>query len=230
MCYHFIKTWSILVKILFLDMDGTIIDSSVAITKTINKFRLNYGMQSTLSKEFVVKTINTLDVNPYREFYGIDNIDTKQIKEFEKEYAKNYISFAKLYPGAYEFILNCKKNRNLSVVLASNAPSSQIKNILEFFNIDFCFDLILGAGKNIINSEVVDILPKPNTHMIDYTINFFSDKNIPLNNIYLVGDSPKDRLCAENSNINFIGVNWGFGELSGCDIVHNFEQLQEKIF
>ncbi|ELZ2120112.1 HAD family hydrolase, partial [Campylobacter coli] len=56
----------------FFDMDGTLIDSANAISCAVNEIRNELNL-SPLSREKIMQTINTPNVDWAKELYSIDN-------------------------------------------------------------------------------------------------------------------------------------------------------------
>lgn len=183
-------------KVVIFDMDGTIINSSKAIGKTINSVRQELGLDA-LSEEFIVKTINEPNKNLAYEFYGINN-PTGSFKEgFEDKFKKNYDLYAETYSGIKE-LLKGLKDSGYKVALASNAPAKTLEQILKRNEIFDFFDMVVGADD--------EIPPKPDPTML----NLVCDK-LGATKAIFVGDSLKDESAAINAKMPYIHVNWGFG-------------------
>ncbi|WP_033915837.1 HAD family hydrolase [Campylobacter sputorum] len=187
-------------KTIIFDMDGTIIDSSEAICVTINQTRQNIGLKTNLQKEFILKTINSLDKNMLKEFFELENPTNKMMQDFQKDFDKNYNIYAKKYDCVDEILDFCISKKYF-IVLASNAPQNSLKRILEKNKIYDKFNFIIGFSKNIPK--------KPDPAML----NLAKEKGLNEKAIF-IGDSIKDEMAAINANMTYINVSWGFGENS----------------
>ncbi|OPA76505.1 haloacid dehalogenase [Campylobacter pinnipediorum subsp. pinnipediorum] len=205
-------------KVVIFDMDGTVIDSSTAIEKTINGIRKDMGLDE-LAKAYITKVINEPGRNLAFDLYGIQTPSTSLKKGFEAEFEKNYDLYATTYNGVKELLQKCKDN-DYKIVLASNAPEKTLSKILEKNEILHFFDEVIGASK--------DVPEKPDPTMLNLAI----DKTGATKAVF-VGDSLKDKMAADNAKIDYIQVNWGFGvaieSKYSADTTDQAWQLIEKI-
>ncbi|AQW85704.1 putative protein, putative phosphoglycolate phosphatase [Campylobacter pinnipediorum subsp. caledonicus] len=205
-------------KVVIFDMDGTVIDSSTAIEKTINGIRKDMGLDE-LAKAYITKVINEPGRNLAFDLYGIQTPSTSLKKGFEAEFEKNYDLYATTYNGVKELLQKCKDN-DYKIVLASNAPEKTLSKILEKNEILHFFDEVIGASK--------DVPEKPDPTMLHLAI----DKTGATKAVF-VGDSLKDKMAADNAKIDYIQVNWGFGvaieSKYSADTTDQAWQLIEKI-
>lgn len=189
-------------KLVIFDMDGTLVDSAKAITKTINETRKELGLDSNLESDFIIKIINDPDKKYIKEFYpGI--IPTKELMlRFEELFRQNYAKYATLYNDIYE-LLKKLKDENFIITLASNAPKISLEKILKKLEIFDFFDYIIGSSK--------EIPKKPDPTMLINIINHYFENNKSFKAIF-IGDSLKDKNAASNAKIEYLHANWGFGK------------------
>lgn len=186
-------------KTIIFDMDGTLIDSKKAIVKTVNGLRADLGLEP-LDDEFILKSINEPNINLATKLYGMKCPTKEDIAKFDDMYVKNYILLATLYDGMEDVLKNCK-NSGYFVVLATNAPTARLEEILEKNNVLKYFDAIFCAN----NSP-----KKPDPTMLIKAIEIKNnEKNI------FVGDSIGDFLAYENAinkgaKLKYLNVVWGF--------------------
>lgn len=187
-------------KTIIFDMDGTLIDSSDAICFTINETRQKLGLKDDLKKDFILKTINSLNKNMLKEFFNLEKPTKEMMENFDKEFNKNYSLYAKKYSCVDE-ILNFCINKKYFIVLASNAPQDSLEPILKKSKIFDKFNFIVGFSK--------EIPKKPDPTMLS-----LAKKKGENDNAIFIGDSIKDEMAAVNANMPYINVAWGFGENS----------------
>lgn len=190
-------------KVIIFDMDGTVLDSSEAIARTINEARFELGFKP-LSTVEIICAVNTPGRDLVKEFYGIDNPSAKFKDLFEDKFKKNYDLLARPYDGIVELLQNIKLSGS-KIAMASNAPANTLEDILKKCEIYDFFDVIVGACK--------DMRQKPEPDMLYEAIRLSGASS----GIF-VGDSLKDEQAAKAASIPYIQVCWGLAEHSiGAD-------------
>lgn len=178
----------------FFDMDGTLIDSANAISCAVNEIRNELNL-NPLSREKIMQTINTPNVDWAKELYNIDNFHHSSFKDgFEKYFIKHYEQSVVLFEGIKE-MLEFLKEKNCFLAIATNAPQSSLSSILKKHEIIPYFDKILGVS--------LGIEPKPHPMMLDLL-----KSEAPHKTSIFIGDSQKDRECAKNANMPYFHAKW----------------------
>ncbi|RDU73084.1 HAD family hydrolase [Helicobacter aurati] len=176
------------------DMDGTLLDSEPSICGAVNEIRESLGF-SKLSDENILHTIHTPSLNCAEVFYNIKDFPHKSYKVgFEKYFSKHYEN-ATLFDGVDEMLKTCKE-RKYFLAIASNAPHSGLKPILQKHKIAEFFDVIIGTDSHIES--------KPNPMMIYRIL-----QNAPFKSSVFVGNCIKDEGAATNANIPYLQAKWG---------------------
>ncbi|WP_458699406.1 HAD family hydrolase [Sulfurospirillum sp. 1307] len=188
-----------MIKSIIFDMDGTLLDSSYALTCSVNYVRESIGLEP-VTTEYLEYYINKPDQNLAKIFYETKEWQKEHRELFSKHYMENANLHVKPYDGAYE-LLEELKGKNYSLSIATNAFDIFAVNMLKHQNMLDFFDYIVGA--NMVEK------PKPNPDMIYKISNLNS---IPLENTVLVGDSLKDESAAKNAGVDFLFVEWGYGK------------------
>ncbi len=179
-------------------MDGTLIDSSQAITNSVNFVRSQIGLPP-IDVETVTKNINLPDAHLPKIFYNTNEYNEKHRELFRKHYHKECTKNIKLYPGIREVLEILSKDFTLSI--ATNASDFFAVKMLKHLGVDKHFKTILGRN------NVKEV--KPNPEIIEKILKQTGSSE---KETLLIGDSQKDELTAKNANIEFIFVTWGFGE------------------
>ncbi|MDD2382552.1 MAG: HAD family hydrolase [Sulfurospirillaceae bacterium] len=182
---------------IIFDMDGTLIDSSRAMTASVNYVRHTLGLEP-IEKSFLEYYINQPDQHLPKIFYNTDVYNPAHRELFKEHYLESTKSMISLYPDVHELLeaLHAKATLNI----ATNANDIFARHMLSLLGIQEYFTCILGAN----NVKA----PKPEPDMIDTIIELTSSTK---SETILVGDSVKDEYAARNAHVNFIFADWGYG-------------------
>lgn len=202
-------------KLIMFDMDGTLINSGVAITNTINYVRENLGFEK-MEKDFILEKVNDPDINAAEFFYGTKDFTEQQKVLFEEHYNANCLSNLELYNGIEKLIDDLKSDFTLTV--ATNANSVFAKKMLDYVGIGQHFKTILGYD-SVQN-------PKPHPEMVNKILN---KHEIHKHNAQLIGDSHKDTMAASKAGVDSVLVNWGFSNHLN-DAIETIEELEKRIY
>lgn len=187
-------------RIVIFDMDGTLVDSAMDITLTINHIRKTRGLEP-LSKESIVQAINSNNSGLSEFFYGTKTYEKKEKDLFESHYWDQCIQNISVYPEIPE-LLESLRERGVRLSVATNAASIFAKKMLKKTKLTPYFDHILGS------CDVKNAKPHPEIiynilRRYNFSMELFS---IPV----IVGDSHKDLGAAKEAKINAIYAKWGF--------------------
>jgi phosphoglycolate phosphatase len=212
--FHVAKTKPVYNYIL-LDLDGTITDSNVGVTKSV-QYALKYF-------DILVEDLSSLYgfIGPplkesFMKFYDFDDdMATKAAAEFRKYYAVKGICENILYDGMIELLQKLTEN-NKTIILATAQVTVYAEKILKYFEIDKFFISVCGSeldGRRSNKNEVIQYALEQN------------DIN-DLNDVIMVGDREHDIIGAKKNGIASVGVLYGYGdynELSnaGADYIVN---------
>ncbi len=214
-------------KAVLFDLDGTLIDSSEGITKSVQYTLDYYGIE-----EHDLKKLRCFIGPPLKlSFMNHYNFTEEQAIEAVAKYRERYqpigIYECSLYPGVEECIRALKKKGYL-IGMASSKPEVSCRKILEHFNIIDLFDDVVGAtldGRIDTKEEVLNEVMRRWEHV---------DKN----DMCLIGDTLFDVEGANQVGIKTVGVSFGFGDISAmkeagaatiCDSMVEVIDAVEKI-
>ncbi len=200
-------------KLIIFDMDGTLLDSSKSITKSINYVRNELDLPP-FSVEKITKLINMPDQDLPKLFYENIQPYSECRKIFEKHYYKNCIYQMELYDGIQEMIQNL--NNKYKMAVATNAYEIFAKKMIRHLHIEKYFQIIIGS--DTINAK------KPDPKILQYILDYF---NIKKEEAVLIGDSLKDEEAAKNAGLEYIFAEWGFGESENPNYKLSLEKLDE---
>lgn len=198
-------------------MDGTLLDSSLAMTISVNHVRKSFGL-SPIEKEYLEFHINQPDVDLPMKLYEIPHYTQEHRNRFAEHYLANANLHVKPYDGAYE-LLEALHVKGMTLSIATNATDFFARNMLEGQGMLKFFSHVIGAN-NVENS-------KPNPDMLHHISEL---SKIPLAHSLLVGDSIKDEGAAKNANIDFLFASWGYGTSSNhTQAFTNIKELQKYL-
>ncbi len=184
-------------KSVIFDMDGTLVNSSITLVNAINYVREHLYLPR-LKSEDILSRVNDHSINPAQYFYKSKNFLPIHEKLFSEYYSAHHGKELELYDGIMDMILELK-NREFKIAIATNAyRRSAIESlthlgIVSHFDSVVCFDDV-GLGK-----------PAP-----DMLYKILEEFSIESHEAIFVGDGERDKMAADNANIDFIMVNWGF--------------------
>ena len=188
-----------MIKLVIFDMDGTLLDSSSAMTYSVNYVRSIMGLEP-IDKTYVECQLNQPDSDLPMLLYGTKEYTKEQQSLFRKHYLENLPAFIKPYDGAIE-LLKYLKSKNISLGIATNAPDFFAKHMIKVCKLEDFFSSIVGAN----NVEKT----KPDPQMLKLLCDNFS---VSIDESIFIGDSIKDELAAKNANMEFIFADWGYGK------------------
>lgn len=192
-------------NIVIFDLDGTLIDSSEGIFNSIryaeeklNLVRLDESMLSSF--------VGPPPTESYQKFHGLDPVSAKIATKYHREYAKEKGLYeSKIYPGIRELLVELKE-MDYFLSVATLKSQSIAEEILKNFDIYGLFDSVVGIDEDesLSKSQIINIA----IDKID------SIEKSPV----MIGDTISDAIGAEKSNVDFIGVTYGFGFKSHQDL------------
>lgn len=210
--------------IIFLDLDGTLVDSAPGIKESVKYALMHFGIEENDEKKLNL-FIGPPLFDAFSEIYGMNKEDAdKAVEKYRENYKKNKAMLKyKVYNDVEKMLITLKDN-NLIICLATAKPKAFAEIILEDAGILKYFDKINGAS--------FDESKRTKTAVIKDTI---ETNNYEKERILMVGDRENDVTGAKNNGISVLGVTYGYGnkkELNdaGCfDVVNSPEEVTEFI-
>ena len=199
-------------KYILFDLDGTLTDPCVGITKSV-EYALNKFGITVENREKLEKFIGPPLINSFMEFYNFDKENAIKAVAFYREYfSVKGIFENKLYDGIEEMLKRLKKMDKI-IILATSKPEKFANQILKFFKIEKYFDIVCGATMDEKLCEKNDII----RYALSKIENFSE-------NAIMVGDRKFDISGAKDNHIDSIGVTYGFGsvkelQIAGADYI-----------
>lgn len=200
-------------KYVLMDLDGTITNPKIGITKSIQK-ALEYFNIVIEDLDLLTKHIGPPLRAGLMEQYGFTAEEAEIAVEKYREYFQEQgIYENEVYEGMEELLSRLKMDHR-KLIVATSKPEAFAKIILKHFKLDHFFDDICGATFDDTRSKKEDV--------IQYALEKNGIKD--LSEVIMVGDRRYDVEGAKTVGINSIGVLYGFGsreelEVAGADYI-----------
>lgn len=211
-------------KAVLFDLDGTLIDSSEGITKSVQYALAHFGIEEASLEKLRVFIGPPLDPT-FTKYYGFS---VEQAKEAVRVYRERYrpigIYECQLYPHVKETIQTLKQ-QGYTIGIASSKPEVFCRKILEHLEVLDLLDDVVGSVPeiNMVTKEQV-------LHEVMRRWSAIEKKDM-----CLVGDTIFDIEGANLVGIDAIGVSYGFGDVKEMleggakAIIDSLDQLPQAI-
>lgn len=185
-------------KHILFDLDGTLTDPMMGITKSV-RYALNYYGIEVNNLNDLLPFIGPPLRDSFQEYYGFDEAKANEAVEKYREYYKNDGIFDnKVYRGMKECLQTLKDNGK-KLYVATSKPEFFAKQIIDHFSLSEYFKYIGGSEFNSREkkAEVIEYVLKTN--------------QIDNNDVIMVGDRKHDIIGAHENKIPCVGVLYGYG-------------------
>lgn len=189
-------------KYIFMDLDGTITNPKIGITKSFQYSLESFGIKVD-NLDNLTRHIGPPLVDTFKDYYGFDEEKTKQaVKKYKERFEEVGWCENVVYDGMEETLRVLKESGKILIV-ATSKPENMAKKILDYFQLSQYFTDICGAAENGYRAKKHEV--------IQYAI----DKNEIGNKdeIIMVGDRNYDILGAKKVGVKSLGILYGFGNL-----------------
>lgn len=190
-------------RLIMFDLDGTIADTSEGVIHCV-KYAQEKLQLRQLSEDTYKKFIGPPNRDSYSRYYGLTGELLDRAIQAHKAYAvKHGVYEAAIYPGIRE-LLSALKADGVTLAVVTLKLQESAEKMLKYFRLDGYFDVIMAvAGTESKKSNLIDLCLKK--------------VDILKENAVMVGDSEYDQIGAMESEVDFLGVTYGFGFQSKSD-------------
>lgn len=209
---------------LLMDLDGTITDPMIGITRCVEYALNHFGIQVKDLRE-LCPFIGPPLLDSFREFYHFTDEQAKEAAaKYRERFADTGIYENKLYEGMKDFLEEATR-QGRTLILATSKPTVFAKRILDYFDIDRYFTFVAGSGLDGSFYTKGDVI----RHALQ------SNNLTDLSSVVMIGDRKHDIIGAKENQLDSIGVLYGYGnraELSaaGADyIVTDIAELRRQL-
>ena len=187
-------------KAILFDLDGTLIDSSEGIIKSVKYALKHFGIVEDDNEKLGLFIGPPLRPS-FMKYYGFTEEEAEEAVFQYREYYRPIGLFeCSLYPGVRECLENIR-SKGYRIGLASSKPEAFCKRIIEHLGLISLFDDIVGATEDGVIGTKEEVLNE--------LLRRWSD--ISVDNMCLVGDTIYDVAGANKVNMKSVGVSFGFG-------------------
>lgn len=194
------------IKVVVIDLDGTLLDTATDLAHAANKMLLELGktelplatIQSFIGKgiqKLVKRSLtNNLDAEPDAELFA------KALPIYERNYREHLYTYTRPYPGVVEG-LNALKQNGFQLACITNKAEAFTLPLLQATNLLAYFEIVLSG----------DSLPKkkPDPLPLLHACKHF---RIAPHELLLIGDSLNDAIAARAAGCNIFCVPYGYNE------------------
>ena len=132
-------------KYILLDLDGTITDPMIGITRCVEYALNHFGIQVNDLRE-LCPFIGPPLLDSFRDFYHFTDEQAKEATEkYRERFADTGIYENKLYDGMKDFLEEATRQGRI-LMLATSKPTVFAKRILDYFDIARYFTFVAGSG------------------------------------------------------------------------------------
>ncbi|TEW53913.1 phosphoglycolate phosphatase [Psychromonas sp. RZ22] len=213
------------IKLICFDLDGTLVNSVPDLRLALNAMLDDFALPNV--NDLIVKTW-VGDGIPKMVERCLIHVQNKAPSESELNHA------VAIFEGYYQAFLNTEsglypavkstlftlQDKGYKIALVTNKGEKFLPDLLAYFGIDRCFDLLLGGDTLAKN--------KPDPMQVDYACNYFK---VDKADVVMVGDSRNDILAGQNAQVKTIALTYGynFGEpiadINPDYMINHFDEL-----
>lgn len=194
-------------KILF-DLDGTLTDPKVGITRCVQHALRHFGIEE--DTENLTKFIGPPLIDSFMEYYGLTE---EQAREATQVYRERFAPIGKFENEVYEGVpkmLEALKDKGMILAIASSKPEFFVEQILEHFDLLKYFDVVVGSLMNETRTKKEEVLDEA---LLRLKVDVSSlDSDVHSKEIAMVGDRKFDVASANSLGLTSVGVRYGYAE------------------
>ncbi len=206
-----------MIRGIFFDLDGTLLDSLADIGDSMNRVLRNHGYPTHEVQRYKSFVGNGMASLVRRALPPGENLTEEKIHQMIEEmkgiFAENWNNKSTLYPGIDKMLTALEKD-GVFLGILSNKPQEFTRTTVQYFFSQWDFQEVQGY-----DPRVYPLKPDPTA-----LLSLMEKWDCKMEEVLYVGDSDVDMEVAKNAGVKGVGVSWGFRgakELieSGADVV-----------
>lgn len=203
---------------LLFDLDGTLTDPKVGITKAVRHSLRAFGIEVE-DLDALIPFIGPPLRDSYQKFYSFSEAEAeKAIAAYREYFAETGIFENALYPGIDATLMSLSQSGR-RLALATSKPTVYAERILAHFALDRYFAFVAGSELDGTRSR--------KDQVIEYALDNLGSP--PRERALMIGDREHDILGARLAGIDSVGVLYGYGslrELTDAGATHIAESVE----
>lgn len=210
---------------ILFDLDGTLSESAPGIRKCI-ELTLEKLQKPSPDLTDYSKFIGPPLADTFSGLCGLNSEDTKKALEIYQDFYKDYgLKANRLYDGI-EDLLKRLSESPAKIAVCSSKQQRPADGVCELLGITEYFDAVCGSAPDGSRKEKEEVIP--------FTVNVLGGKIT--DRVVMIGDTKFDAKGARLNNVDFIGVNYGYGTLEtmkaegAAVFADNVKELEALIF
>ncbi|WDL95906.1 HAD family hydrolase [Alicyclobacillus sp. ALC3] len=185
---------------ILFDLDGTLTDPKVGITKSVQFALAKLGIAEPDLEKLTPFIGPPLHVN-FQRVYHFSPSQVQLAVEYYRQYFKEGGMYENVPYDGITRLLKSLKRQSRRLIVATSKPTVFAEQILNHFDLSPFFDCVIGSNLDGTRSDKSEV--------ISYVMSQYGD--IPKADFVMVGDREHDIIGAHSSGIHCVGVTYGYG-------------------
>jgi phosphoglycolate phosphatase len=185
------------------DLDGTLTDPKVGITKSV-QYALNRSGIDVPDLEELVPFIGPPLANSFQELYGFDPAKSWEAVGYYREYFEDKGIFENIVYDGIPDLLETLQNEDKGIHVVTSKPAPYANRIVDHFGLRRYVKQVIGPELNLKKSTKGEMIERV---LVQLPRVFKKD-------IVMIGDRKHDIIGAHQTGIDSIAVTYGHGSSS----------------
>lgn len=183
---------------IFFDLDGTLTDPKVGITRCI-QYALEKLDRDVPAQDELVWCIGPPLLGSFETLLGDRQIAAEALRLYRERFSDTGLTENKIYPGIENALAGLGASGH-RLFVATSKPAVYAKRIVENFSLDGHFERLFGPDLDGTLTDKTELLG----HALEET-------GIDSRDAIMVGDRSHDMIGARNNDMTAVGVLYGYG-------------------
>ncbi|MEK7571330.1 MAG: HAD hydrolase-like protein [Patescibacteria group bacterium] len=206
--------------IIFFDLDGTLIDPKIGITKAAQHALKRMGIEE--DTENLLKFIGPPLHKSFQEYYGFSEEKAMEgVLHYREYFHPTGMYESTVYPDIIAVLTNLQQSGNRLLVVTSK-PTWIAEKIVQHHGLDTFFEKVVGSQPDLSNADKTDLVAE--------ALALFPDQ--PKYSFVMIGDRKHDIFGAQANAIDSVGVYYGYGaedEISKAKPTHIVKNVKDLL-
>jgi phosphoglycolate phosphatase len=187
-------------KVILFDLDGTLTDPQVGITKSIQYALAKFDIEEQ-ELDKLTPFIGPPLVDSFKAYYGFNDEQAWRAREYYREYfAVKGIYENGLYEGIHELLAGLSR-QGKKLIVATSKPTLYAEEIVRHFGLVTFIELVVGSNMDGTFTDKQEI--------IEHIVAELSCRD--KKQLVMVGDRKYDIIGARKAGVDSIAVGYGYG-------------------